>query len=145
MPSEGDSPVVTRPVKRFTFDTDFDTPAVKPFEKDLTPKQKSLFEDDFIPTTERPALDTSTISSIKEEGAEDDTMGRLEKRLSQKRVFAGKNRFSNLDVNLKKSESVNIFARESDPFDDDFFSEGAAGGEHKWSENFDEFGDDERI
>lgn len=136
VPSEGDSPVVGRPPKRFTFDSDFEAKSPQ--------QQKSLFEDDFLPA-ERPTLEMSTISSIKEEGTEEETVGRLEKRLSQKRNF-NKNRFST-DVNLKKSESVNIFARESDPFDDDFFSEGAIGrgGEHKWSENFDDFGDDERI
>lgn len=139
VPSEGESPIPIRQTKRFTFDNDF--------EQDLPQKQKSLFEDDFIPA-ERPSLDTSTISSIQEEGGEEDTVEKLDKKLSQKRTF-GKNRF-NIDVNLKKSESVNIFARESDPFDDDFFSEGACGdfrrsGEQKWSENFDDFGDHERL
>lgn len=140
VPSEGESPVpIKQSSKRFTFDNDF--------EQELPQKQKSLFEDDFIPT-ERPSLETSTISSIQEEGGEEDTMGKLEKKFSQKRTF-GKNRF-NVDVNLKKSESVNIFARENDPFDDDFFSEGACGdfrkgGEQKWSENFGDYDDDERL
>lgn len=161
-PSEGESPVPARQGKRFTFDNDFEPHPTKPYEKarEEVP-QKSLFEDDFI-QAERPVHESS-ISSIKEEGAEEDKMGKLEKRLSQKRGF-GKSRFSNADVNLKKSESVNIFTRENDPFDDDFFSEGACGEfqglefgksmlrgsgkgsrEHKWSENFEEFGDDERI
>lgn len=143
-PSETESPVF-RQGKRFTFEE----LAAKPEQK--TPqKQKSLFEDDFIPSHE------TSISSIKEEGTDEDSIGKLEKR--QKRTFV-KGRLA--DVNLKKSESVNIFARENDPFDDDFFSEGGSdfnslefdgkasgstkGGERKWSENFEDFGDDERI
>lgn len=134
VPSEGESPVPVRQTKRFNFENDFE--AEKP--------QKSLFEDDFIPTERHEG---STISSIQEEGGEEDVVGRLEKKFSQKRPF-GKRGFS-VDVNLKKSESVNIFARENDPFDDDFFSEGACGdfrrgGGAKWSENFDDYGDDER-
>lgn len=46
--------------------------------------------------------------------------------------------------NLKKSESINIFVRESDPFDDEFFSgEGRKGGEYKWSEDFEDYDLDE--
>lgn len=134
-PSEGDSPLAVRQTKRFNFENDFEQ------EK----QQKSLFEDDFIPGERHEG---SNISSIQEEGGEDDVVGRLEKKFSQKRGF-GKRGFS-VDVNLKKSESVNIFARENDPFDDDFFSEGACGdfrrgGGAKWSDNFDDFGEDERL
>lgn len=38
-----------------------------------------------------------------------------------------------MDVNIKKSESVNIFAREDDPFDDDFFCGEDMGREQKTS------------
>lgn len=97
-------------------------------------KKSSLFEDDFSPTE-------SGICSIQEEPSEEVT-AKIHK--SRRKFF--KNRQS---CDLKKSESVNIFARENDPFDDDFFSENAASQydsdkissprnpDLKWSENFD--------
>lgn len=97
-------------------------------------KKSSLFEDDFSPTE-------SGICSIQEEPSEEVAV----------KVHKGRRKFfkSRQSCDLKKSESVNIFARENDPFDDDFFSENAASQydsdkissprntDLKWSENFD--------
>lgn len=64
-----------------------------------------------------------------------------------RRKLMGKGRFpgSLQDAhNLKKSESINIFVRESDPFDDEFFSgEQKKGSEYKWSEDFEDYDLDE--
>jgi len=77
---------------------------------------------------------------------------RGEKRWPEDRQLSGlKSRLSlsarttSLDPNIKKSESVNIFARDSDPFDDDFFAETDRqrkknnGDAYKWSEPFGSF------
>ncbi|XP_045476508.1 protein disabled isoform X2 [Harmonia axyridis] len=81
-------------------------------------RSKSLFEDDF--SMDKVPEDNS-ISVIKEELTCEEgdsfefsvqTSNRLSKRLS-----------GVLRADLKKSESVNIFGRENDPFDDDFFCE----------------------
>lgn len=77
---------------------------------------------------------------------------RGEKRWPEDRQLSGlKSRLSlsarttSLDPNIKKSESVNIFARDSDPFDDDFFVESERprkknnGDAFKWSEPFGSF------
>lgn len=107
-------------------------------------RSKSLFEDDFSMDKVHP--EDSTISVIKEEMTceESDSFefaqhsSRLTKRLS-----------GVLRQDLKKSESVNIFARENDPFDDDFFCEDQGdvrmfddsdkkdlkNGDNKWTED----------
>ncbi|XP_056645938.1 protein disabled isoform X2 [Diorhabda sublineata] len=89
-------------------------------------KSKSHFEDDFSPT-EKVELDDN-ISSIKEEADREDedefSTSNFENASNGRKKILSKSRFASglrTDVNLKKSESVNIFAREDDPFDDDFF------------------------
>lgn len=107
-------------------------------------------------------MEDNNISSIKEEtdineDEEEDTFATesatatsASNNGSRKKKLLG-GRLSNsrgADGHLKKSESVNIFARESDPFDDDFFSGGGNGGgcaerqrntELRWTEDFDDF------
>ncbi|XP_049817502.1 protein disabled isoform X2 [Aethina tumida] len=129
-------------------------------------KAKSLFEDDFSPTEKAEqqavSMEDNNISSIKEEtdineDEEEDTFATESATATsaanngsrKKKLLGG--RLSNsrgADGHLKKSESVNIFARESDPFDDDFFSGGGNGGgcaerqrntELRWTEDFDDF------
>ncbi|KAK9880484.1 hypothetical protein WA026_011729 [Henosepilachna vigintioctopunctata] len=115
-------------------------------------RSKSLFEDDFsVEKAEHPSEDNG-ISVIKEEVSEENdsfnvcnfeqatNTNRLSKRLS-----------GGLRTDLKKSESINIFARESDPFDDDFFCETACNvdlfdntsdtkelrnSDHEWTDNY---------
>ncbi|CAG9764503.1 unnamed protein product [Ceutorhynchus assimilis] len=95
------------------------------------PKPKSPFEDDFSPSEKSDAPEGNGISSIKEEPdlaeEEEDSFGATSLNIppnSRKKILNNKSRLSSCrtDVNLKKSGSVNIFARENDPFDDDFFS-----------------------
>lgn len=127
--------------------------------------QKSPFEDDFSPPTEKPESqlhENLSSSSIKEEidGNEEEdsfTVNNFDKSAMRKKIL-NKNRFSNnfhIDTNLKKSESVNIFARESDPFDDEFFSAKHTGdsqnmdksprsGDQKWTDDFEDFDFDGR-
>lgn len=124
-------------------------------------RQESQFEDDFSPTDKTPPIDG--IGCIVEEHStptETFSPNNLDKTavafnnesIKRQRSALGKRLSGNLraDLNLKKSESVNIFARENDPFDDDFFSKPENGGmvsrrEQKnnesvqWSENFDCF------
>lgn len=137
----------------------------------LSMKQKSLFEDDFSPTektsTPTTSVEDSGITVIAEETVTEprvsftennlDKATPSESRKSSKHILA-KNRIANNirgDVNIKKSESINIFARENDPFDDDFFSgrdsveiqkvenskvsPNNVVTEFKWTEDFDTF------
>lgn len=143
--SEAESPTITRPLRGARQQSLFEKGA--PPERDFKshrasslkesktspryqPKPKLLFEDDFSPSekSEQMAEDNS-ISSIKEEidREEEDSFGasNLENAVNGRRRILSKNRLSGglrSDANLKKSESVNIFAREGDPFDDEFFS-----------------------
>lgn len=174
VPSETDSP--QQPGARFNFEiseTDvgkhgksarratkgsFDIPPVgKMKERKPTSRfpvqQKSLFEDNFSPTAEKPELDDGGgISSIKEENqteAEDSfSINNFDRMPSSRRSRLAKGRLS--AGQLKKSESVNIFARENDPFDDEFFSaqdaaafmadrERGSPKEIRWTEEFDDF------
>nr|CAI5868869.1 unnamed protein product [Callosobruchus analis] len=118
-------------------------------------KNESFFEDDFSPNEKSEPVPEDSISSIKEEidREEEDEFGERnhENASNGRKKFMSKNRLSSTssrtDVNLKKSESVNIFAREDDPFDDDFFCEesndfqeekpSSRGTELRWTENFD--------
>ncbi|KAK4884258.1 hypothetical protein RN001_000529 [Aquatica leii] len=124
--------------------------------------QRSPFEDDFSPSIEKPEIQLHkniSKSSIKEEmddnenGEEDSfATNNFDKNVIRKKIL-NKNRYSSsfhMDSNLKKSESVNIFARESDPFDDEFFSgsnlqdldeadKSPRSSDHKWTENFEDY------
>lgn len=88
---------------------------------------KSMFEDDFSPTEKTEELPEDSICSIKEETDRDENDefeelkfdGRKMGKLGRSRVLGGLT--SGNANNIRKSESVNIFAREDDPFDDDFF------------------------
>ncbi|KAF7277837.1 hypothetical protein GWI33_009095 [Rhynchophorus ferrugineus] len=119
-------------------------------------KPSSPFEDDFSPS-EKPdhgAPEGNGISSIKEEPdlpeeeeEEDDSFGkaRVNPASNGRRKNLYKNRLSGrTDVNLKKSGSVNIFSRENDPFDDEFFSGNAEleetqrDSELRWTEEFED-------
>lgn len=116
-------------------------------------KQKSLFEDDFSPTDRPHFHEGSKISSIKEEPTSSIAQQpKSEKTVSSRKRILGRSRLSSnlkADSNLKKSESVNIFGRENDPFDDAFFTEDTSdlqeekassrGSDIKWSENFEDF------
>ncbi|KAH1001073.1 hypothetical protein HUJ04_013332 [Dendroctonus ponderosae] len=119
------------------------------------PKPRSPFEDDFSPSEKPDSVpEGNGISSIKEETdvpeEDEDSFGppsvkmissSRKKMLNKSRLSARRN-----DVNMKKSGSVNIFTRENDPFDDDFFSgvnaeEGASiqrSTELRWTEEFDD-------
>lgn len=168
--SEAESPVIVKPTAKMRqnskltavrrgFESDFskEIRATKMGfrERKLSPRfqttQKSLFEDDFSPT-EKPLEEDKGISSIKEESGQneaDDSFGEnnFDKVVARKKMLS-KARFSN--GQLKKSESVNIFARENDPFDDEFFSgqestqsrdskSSPKNPELKWTEEFDDF------
>ena len=122
-------------------------------------QQRSFFEDDFSPT-ELPEVQENAISSIQEEtiiNEDEETFAPVENQSGghQKKKTLRSKHSNNLHIaDLKKSESVNIFARESDPFDDDFFSGRDTGNvtpisssskmsprttELKWSEQFEDF------
>lgn len=146
-------------------------------------QQKSLFEDDFSPTEKVGTAglvcvggeDSNGITVIAEEGGQGSepparvsfTENNLDKmpqevRRQNKHILA-KRMSNNIrgddgHIIIKKSESVNIFARENDPFDDDFFSgrdcdevdvtnvdnlkgssPNSAVVEFKWTEDFDSF------
>lgn len=126
----------------------------------LQGKQKSLFEDDFSPSMKtEPLPEDNSISSIQEEGDPNEKDGSFStsnfENATNSRKKKLKHRLSNniqSEINIKKSESVNIFARESDPFDDDFFSENVASQDiqhHsetspkttdlKWTDDFEDF------
>lgn len=123
-------------------------------------KPKSLFEDDFSPSEKLDLVpEDNSISSIKEESdpiEEEDSFStnNFENATNSRKNKIKKHRLSNnTDINLKKSESVNIFARENDPFDDDFFSVNAAGEvmeelprvtDLKWTDDFDNYGLEQR-
>lgn len=116
-------------------------------------KQKSLFEDDFSPTERSPHFhEDGKIPSIEEELSSGGVtqQPKPEKTVSSRKRILNRNRLSSSlksdNGNLKKSESVNIFARESDPFDDAFFTEEttqdlalARGSDLKWSDQFQDF------
>lgn len=165
--SEAESPVIKQAkntrqnnVKR-NFETEFSkdlrTSTTKINFKERKPRfqtpQKSLFEDDFSPT-EKQETDDNGIPSIKEETNQNESLDSFSinnfDKISIRKSRLSKGRFSS--GQLKKSESVNIFARESDPFDDEFFSGqdssifasergkvSPKGGELKWTEEFDDF------
>ncbi|CAG9863532.1 unnamed protein product [Phyllotreta striolata] len=102
------------------------------------------FEDDFSPGDKAPPHEDG-ISSIKEEEAdreedleEEDNdefaVDRFERVANgtrrpstRRRRFSSNLRPSGGDAGVRKSESVDIFAREDDPFDDDFFCGGGGG------------------
>ncbi|KAK9759072.1 Phosphotyrosine interaction domain (PTB/PID) [Popillia japonica] len=134
-------------------------------------KQRSLFEDDFSPTEKSDTQDSPAVPSIKEEDIqrsagsvneeEQDSFSSLRTGGNGlRKKMHSKHRMSMNTDSLKKSESVNIFARENDPFDDEFFSgkdigepttveicnNGANGNkvsprlrELKWTEQFEDF------
>lgn len=132
-------------------------------------QQKSLFEDDFSPT-DKPNIsgpsEDNGITVIAEETISETRVSFTENNLDkvtatetrrQSKNILSKCRLGNNrgDVHIKKSESVNIFARENDPFDDDFFSgrsdevivqkventklSPSNVAEFKWTEDFDSF------
>lgn len=123
--------------------------------KSFQSSQKFFFEDDFSPTEK--IEDDTGISSIKEESVneEEDSFSTNEFESSNRKKILSKRLSNNIrgELNLKKSDSVNIFARENDPFDDDFFcgkdnSEvrnvnfgkiSPRTTELKWSEEFEDF------
>ncbi|XP_044738255.1 protein disabled isoform X2 [Chrysoperla carnea] len=138
-------------------------------EKDYRPsrtkinfRQESQFEDDFSPTDKPSDRDSENVRIAEETVERVDAFtskNNLDKSVnfneSRKQKSSLGKRLSGTmrqDLNLKKSESINIFARESDPFDDDFFSKPENGAvvitrDHKntinesvqWSEDFDCF------
>lgn len=127
----------------------------------LLNKTKSLFEDDFSPSDKPEVLpEENSISSIKEEiypDEEEDSFSTNNfESATNSRKKMNKNRRANsvhADGNIKKSESVNIFTRESDPFDDDFFCENVNDAQNlqensditlrttdlKWTDDFEDF------
>ncbi|KAG5897297.1 hypothetical protein JTB14_011462 [Gonioctena quinquepunctata] len=142
--SETEIPIATCPVKTLRQHTMFEKSS-PPAEKDLKDRQrggslrekklsphyqkkpKSHFEDDFSPSekSEQPP-DDGSISSIKEEmdkeNEDEFSTTNMENATNGRKKILSKNRLSGgLRTDLKKSESVNIFAREDDPFDDEFF------------------------
>lgn len=160
--SEADSPIVKKPIKNTrggtkngrSFDADFSRK--QNFREVKSPcfqtNQKSLFEDDFSPS-ERLDDDTG-ISSIKEESVneEEDVFTSTQYENNGRRKMLSKRFSNNLRGDLKKSDSVNIFARENDPFDDEFFScqdscevrgvlskISPRNSELKWTEEFEDF------
>lgn len=168
--SEAESPVVNKHLKnsrqiniKRNYETDFTKdlrgPLTKINFKDRKPSprfqgaQKSMFEDDFSPTEKLEPDDNNGISSIKEETnqneSEDSFSTNNFDKISNRKSRLSKGRFTS--GQLKKSESVNIFARENDPFDDEFFSArdtifihdkekvSPKGAELKWTEEFDDF------
>lgn len=128
-------------------------------------KQVSMFEDDFSPTEKLDSqFDDNSVTVIPEEiemteqrvSFTENNLDRVPSIESRKhRHILNKTRGSNSRAdNIKKSESVNIFARENDPFDDDFFTgkeeshskrsdsknaNNSTAGEFKWTEDFDSF------
>ncbi|XP_018579344.1 protein disabled isoform X2 [Anoplophora glabripennis] len=166
--SEAESPTVNRTVRGIRqqslyeknplpLDRDFKRAASLKDSKTsprYQPKSKLLFEDDFSPSEKSEQVpEDNSISSIKEEidKEEEDSFGanNVENAANGRKRILSKNRLGGglrSDINLKKSESVNIFARESDPFDDDFFcgeDKGAGVGktsprntELRWTEDF---------
>lgn len=152
--SEVESPTILHPIKTLRQQTLFEKGSPL-LERDLKDRQrggslkesklfpryqakaKSLFEDDFSPSEKSEQLpEDSSISSIKEEidREEDDEFDKnnFKSATNGRKKILAKSRLSvslRADNSLKKSESVNIFAREDDPFDDDFFS-----GEHVFEE-----------
>jgi hypothetical protein len=133
----------------------------------LQRKSKSLFEDDFSLSGKTESLpEDSSISSIKEEADPNEkestfNANNFENATNSRKKKINKHRLSNSvhsDINIKKSESVNIFARESDPFDDDFFSENVSSNQEvelparssskttdlKWTDDFEDFDNEEK-
>nr|XP_022904079.1 protein disabled isoform X2 [Onthophagus taurus] len=176
VPTETDSPESVGLSKRFTFENDFETseadsPIIKSTRHEVEKeknvklcfqkpgyqrnKQRSLFEDDFSPTERVESVNESSgISSIKEEGVQDEqgvstfSVSNVKGNGIRKKILSKGRLSSNSHDGLKKSESVNIFARENDPFDDEFFSGGNSVNsekisprttELKWTQQFDDF------
>lgn len=123
--------------------------------KIFTKSSKLMFEDDFSPSEKAEDLPDDSICSIKEETDRDEIDDFEELKFKSaasngRKLKLGRNRLlSNLSLgdgnDLKKSESVNIFHREDDPFDDDFFYDERAekdeqisprNVELRWSEDF---------
>ncbi|CAH1163912.1 unnamed protein product [Phaedon cochleariae] len=163
--SEAESPIISRPIKNVRQQSMFEksSHAEKDFkgrqrggslrDSKLSPRYqaKSHFEDDFSPgdKSEQPPQEGAGISSIEEEvdRENEDEFGasNFENAANGRRKILSKNRLSlRTDVGLKKSDSVNIFAREDDPFDDDFFCGEEMGPERKsprstelrWTDDF---------
>lgn len=113
---------------------------------------KSMFEDDFSPSEKPDDIPEDSICSIKEETDRDENDEfegpKIKNAANGRKLKLNKNRMlgSLCKANdLKKSESVNIFEREDDPFDDDFFYDESAerdeqisprNVELRWSEDF---------
>lgn len=103
-------------------------------------KRASPFEDDFTPArsdTRRTSARSGTSSYSEGESV---FVGAESKVFPEERV----------ESQMKKSESINIFKQEDDPFEDDeFFQNGGGGGDskhlgedetlHKWKRAFDSF------
>lgn len=115
---------------------------------------KSMFEDDFSPSEKTEELPDDSICSIKEETDRDENdefeEPKFKSSANGRKLKLGRNRMlGSLSlgdaIDLKKSDSVNIFAREDDPFDDDFFYDESEeridrisprNVELRWSEDF---------
>lgn len=116
----------------FEDDNDFDNDNGLKMKVD----SKQSFEDDFIPPTmtktSNRLSENANFESISEEIDEKlDSVGNMEpiqndfNHRNQNKAFGQRSRTQTKE-NLKKSESVNIFARDVDPFDDDdFFKNGS--------------------
>ena len=104
------------------------------------PARTSPFEDNFTPTspgprepisrledeTRKPPSSSPTVSLTSTTSA---TLP-ITNTTPSGRGMRGHLLRADSSSSLRKSESVNIFARESDPFDDDFFAEESAGSPH---------------
>jgi len=131
-----------------------------PFEDDFTPPETrrgsgrvlSSMSSDVSRSPHDPAFRAAGDDVFLPEQEQETHEQRRAKRWPEDRQLSGiKSRLStsarttSLDPNIKKSESVNIFARDSDPFDDDFFAESERprkknnGDAFKWSEPFGSF------
>lgn len=122
----------------FKFDNHFDDDNDFDNDNGLNMKvdAKQSFEDDFIPPTMTKTSsrlsENANFESISEEVDERmDSVGNIEamqndfNHRNQNKSLGQRNR-NQTKENLKKSESVNIFARDVDPFDDDdFFKNGS--------------------
>ncbi|XP_074037034.1 DAB adaptor protein isoform X3 [Leptinotarsa decemlineata] len=140
--SETESPIISRPIKTLRQQTMFEKSS-PPVEKDFKDRQrgsslrasklspryptktKSHFEDDFSPSDkpEQPVEERIIQEEIDRENEDEFSASNLENATNGRKKMLSKNRLSGgaRTDNLKKSESVNIFAREDDPFDDEFF------------------------
>lgn len=172
--SETDSPTtsVNRSIKTIKQQNLYEKERFK--ETKLSPRyqmtKKSLFEDDFSPSNEKQndSIADDSISSIKEEkdaieeeeedsfstSAPASTATTTTTNQPRRKILSKTRNNIRTDINLKKSESVNIFARENDPFDDDFFSGtnvvlsekkvSPRNTELRWTEDFEDFDTDDK-